>query len=228
MKALVGTKHKGDFLRWLDELESLGYNSEWKVINAKDCECPQNRERVFVVSYRKDIPMDFEFEDKKPLNIRLSDLMERVGSDSKFILKDRNATVSEDGLLTVDKYETAISEILQGKDWKRDEPKIIKLANTGATQHGNFNVFSPNGIARCCAARDYKDSQRVFDKTLDGKLVIRKTTPRENFRLMGVSEDRIDNILDAVSNTQAYKMAGNSIPTQMLSGIFKQMFKELI
>ena len=33
----------------------FGYNNYWKVLNAKDYGIPQNRERVFVVSIRKDI-----------------------------------------------------------------------------------------------------------------------------------------------------------------------------
>ena len=55
VKNLVGTKFKPDFDRWLDKLEELGYKNYWKVLNAKDFGVPQNRERVFVVSVRKDI-----------------------------------------------------------------------------------------------------------------------------------------------------------------------------
>ena len=55
VKNLVGTKFKPDFDRWLDKLEELGYKNYWKVLNAKDFGIPQNRERVFVVSVRKDI-----------------------------------------------------------------------------------------------------------------------------------------------------------------------------
>lgn len=54
---------------------------------------------------------------------------------------------------------------------------------------------------------------------------IRKLTPRECFRLMGVSEKDIDNIQQSgISNTQQYKMAGNSIVVDVLYYIFKKMF----
>lgn len=54
---------------------------------------------------------------------------------------------------------------------------------------------------------------------------IRKLTPCECFRLMGVSESDIDKIQSAgISKTQQYKMAGNSIVVDVLYYIFKKMF----
>lgn len=54
---------------------------------------------------------------------------------------------------------------------------------------------------------------------------IRKLTPRECFRLMGVSEEDIDKIQSSgISKTQQYKMAGNSIVVDVLYHIFRKMF----
>ena len=56
---------------------------------------------------------------------------------------------------------------------------------------------------------------------------IRKLTPRECFRLMGMKDDDIDKIQVAgISNTQQYKMAGNSIVVDVLEAIFKNLFME--
>ena len=56
---------------------------------------------------------------------------------------------------------------------------------------------------------------------------IRKLTPRECFRLMGMSDDDIDKIQNAgISNTQQYKIAGNSIVVNVLEAIFKNLFME--
>ena len=55
---------------------------------------------------------------------------------------------------------------------------------------------------------------------------IRKLTPRECFRLMGMRDDDIDKIQNAgISNTQQYKLAGNSIVVDVLEAIFKNLFK---
>lgn len=54
---------------------------------------------------------------------------------------------------------------------------------------------------------------------------IRKLTPRECFRLMGVDDSDIDKIQAAgISNSQQYKLAGNSIVVDVLYYIFRQMF----
>ena len=55
---------------------------------------------------------------------------------------------------------------------------------------------------------------------------IRKLTPKECFRLMGVSDADIDKIKESgVSESQQYKMAGNSIVVNVLEGIFTQLFR---
>lgn len=63
---------------------------------------------------------------------------------------------------------------------------------------------------------------------IDGRVLrfrIRKLTPRECFRLMDVDDADIDKIQAAgISNSQQYKMAGNSICKGVLVEIFRKMF----
>lgn len=60
----------------------------------------------------------------------------------------------------------------------------------------------------------------------NGDFRIRKLTPRECFRLMGMRDSDIDKIQEAgISNTQQYKLAGNSIVVDVLEAIFKNLFK---
>ena len=54
-------------------------------------------------------------------------------------------------------------------------------------------------------------------------LNIRKLTPRECFRLMGVKDQDIDNILINQSDSSAYHLAGDSIVVNVLMAIFKEM-----
>lgn len=87
VKNLVGKKFIKDFENWLSILDKLGYNSYWKVLNAKNFGVPQNRERVFCLSIRKDIDKGFNFPKEFPLTIRLKDLLDDE-VDSKYFLKD--------------------------------------------------------------------------------------------------------------------------------------------
>ena len=62
-------------------------------------------------------------------------------------------------------------------------------------------------------------------KVLQNNLRIRKLTPKECFRLMGVSDEDIEKIQSSgISNAQQYKQAGNSIVVAVLENIFKELF----
>lgn len=69
-----------------------------------------------------------------------------------------------------------------------------------------------------------------FVITEDGRLAwirLRKLTPREVLRLMDVDEANIDKMLTAgISDSQIYKMAGNSIVVSCMEGIFRNLFSE--
>lgn len=87
VKNLVGKKFKPEFDKWLLTLEELGYNNYWKVLNAKDYGVPQNRERVFVVSIRKDVDTQgYTFPEPFKLERRLKDVLE-TNVDEKYYLK---------------------------------------------------------------------------------------------------------------------------------------------
>ena len=59
------------------------------------------------------------------------------------------------------------------------------------------------------------------------KFRIRKLTPRECFRLMGVDDKDIDKMQAAgISQSGQYKLAGNSIVVDVLFHIFRKMFIE--
>ncbi len=86
VKNLVGKKFKQQFDEWLKYLDELGYNTYWQILNAKDYGIPQNRERVFAISIRKDIDKyGYKFPDKKELKLRIKDIKEEV-VDIKYYL----------------------------------------------------------------------------------------------------------------------------------------------
>lgn len=77
VKNLTSKRFNAQFQVVLASLESAGYNNYWQVLNAKDYGVPQNRERVLIVSIRKDIDTGFfRFPERIPLRLRLKDIME--------------------------------------------------------------------------------------------------------------------------------------------------------
>ena len=86
VKNLVGKEFKLNFDKFLCKLTSLGYNNYWQVLNSKDYGIPQNRERVFVVSIRKDIDKyGYVFPKKLKLTKVLKDVLENTVDDKYYL-----------------------------------------------------------------------------------------------------------------------------------------------
>jgi DNA-cytosine methyltransferase len=68
--------------------DSLGYNLHHIVLNSKDFGVPQNRERVFIVGIRPDLPNNFRFPAGQRLSLKLKDILEPI-VDEKYYLSDK-------------------------------------------------------------------------------------------------------------------------------------------
>ena len=88
VKNLTSKRFKETFDMILKDLEDAGYNNYWRVLNAKNFGVPQNRERVFIVSIRKDIDTGtFEFPTEFDNGLRLKDILENE-VDEKYFLSE--------------------------------------------------------------------------------------------------------------------------------------------
>jgi DNA (cytosine-5)-methyltransferase 1 len=64
-----------------------------------------------------------------------------------------------------------------------------------------------------------------FEDGRRGWVRLRKLTPRECFRLQGVREEQIDKLLNAgISDSQLYKLAGNSICVDCMVALFRNLY----
>lgn len=268
VKNLVGKKHRHNFDRWLETLEYLGYNNYWQVLNAKDYGVPQNRERVFVISIRKDVDTKgYKFPSSVPLQKRLKDMLEPCVDEKYYLSADKveklttqikekeisntircGGRSSLDGKHTWDIIaETFIVDDTQGfygvrcynnyspilrserSGLKILEPKVIQIGNIVST--GNWDnpqrgrIYSYEG---CSPALNCVGGGGLEPKNLEENIKnyrIRKLTARECFRLMGVKDEQFDR-LSGISNSQLYKLAGNSIVVNVLEAIFRNLFIE--
>ena len=86
VKNLLSKKHRHNFDAYLEAMERLGYKNFYKVLNAKDYGIPQNRERVFTVSF---IEREREYEWPSPMSLerKLKDILE-TDVDEKYYISD--------------------------------------------------------------------------------------------------------------------------------------------
>ena len=88
VKNLLSKKHKHNFDNYIAAMNEIGYNSYYQVLNAKDYGIPQNRERVFTISIRKDYDQGYTFPEKEELKLKLKDMLE-PNVDEKYFLSDK-------------------------------------------------------------------------------------------------------------------------------------------
>lgn len=130
VKNLLSKKHRHNFDAYIDAMDKLGYKSKYKVLNAKDYGVPQNRERVFTVSIRKDIDKEFEFPEPIPLTKRLKDVLDE-NVDEKYYLSDEQtarlrATTYNSGREEIRVQDSeSESRTLCARDWK--DPKCVRV-----------------------------------------------------------------------------------------------------
>lgn len=239
VKGLTTKKHKSTFDKILSELDRTNYNVHWKILNTKDYGVPQNRERVFFICLRKDVDpqyINFPFPKKEELTTFLKDILEKEVEDKYFLSEKTVATLTRHNNKIIGKTENPpYSACIHANYFKmggRDQQYCLHIKN--ATKKGYLEGYPGDGVSL-----EFPDSktrrgrvQTQLSPTLqcnDAKgvitqeLAIRKFTPKECFRLMGFKDDKIN--LEGLSDTQRYRLAGNGWDINLVSKIFKEMFK---
>lgn len=86
VKNLTSKSMKEQFRTVLESLESAGYNNYWQVLNAADYGIPQKRERIFIVSIRKDTDDGtFRFPPAVPLSKCMGDFLDNNVSEKYYL-----------------------------------------------------------------------------------------------------------------------------------------------
>lgn len=238
VKNLTSDSFREEFTTVLDCLDKAGYDNYHVVLNAKDFGVPQNRERVFIVSIRRDVNDDcFGFPKGFPLKRRLKDVLES-NVDEKYYLSDDAVNVMVQhrlrneakgngfGAKFMDGNEVC-STLVTGS-YKSNSPylKVKQIGNVRpSSTRENPNqgrVYDSSGLSPTLGCME-GGSRQPFVK-LDYR--IRKLTPKECFRLMGFDDADVDVLIsNGISDSQLYKMAGNSIVVDVLVALLRNVLR---
>ena len=191
VKALTSKKFTEEFKIVLDSLEKAGYHNYWKVLNAKDYGIPQNRERVFIVSIRKDIDHNiFEFPKPYSLEKRLKDFLE-PHVDEKYYLSDKmisyltGVNQAESKFPRGERFidtlkmtnEKGIAATINSKAGTRPVDNFVlqdtdRIMVVGKSKSGGERslILDEDGISNCLSATDYKQPKQILirEKTKKG------------------------------------------------------------
>lgn len=208
---MVSKKHIEGFNKWLDWLESQGYKNHWQILNSKDYGIPQNRKRVFVISFLEDT--DFKFPEPVELQYTVLDFLETFETDVE--------------ALTPHEQECLVLEVLPDKVKTRaNTKKGYEFVEVGDC----FNFSYPNSTTkRGRVGKQIAQSLLTAcqQAVLLPSLEFKKLSPLEYWRLMGISDQDYYKAVEAgMTKSDLYHQAGNAIVVDVLVAIFKQMFKK--
>lgn len=122
-------------------------------------------------------------------------------------------------------YDVGGSSTLSTMQDGNQEPKILEskqlgFMDNGTGKHQSNTVYDENALCPNITTVEGGGTQQMLEKP---QYRIRKLTPRECGRLMGVSDEDIDKMAAVNSNTQLYKQFGNSIVVDIMCAMFENL-----
>tara|TARA_R110000764_G_scaffold83159_1_gene163642 strand:+ start:524 stop:1789 length:1266 start_codon:yes stop_codon:yes gene_type:complete len=180
-----------------------------QILNAKEFGVPQNRERIFIVGFRKDLGIsDFQYPEPTEINVVLDDILEQEEVSVKYYLS------------------TTYMQTLKNHR-ARHESKGNGFGYEIIPNDGTANAVVCGGMGR---ERNlvYDDRLTNFKPitNISGEVNregIRKMTPREWARLQGFP----DEFKIVVSDAQAYKQFGNSVAVPAIQATAEKIMEKL-
>lgn len=154
------------------------------------------------------------------------------GNREPFILVE---SVQENSFVGNADYCCTLTEAMESGGQIPMIKKIVKIGNIYPSGGQNGNVYNAGGISPTLLSGETNtkgnggigsnNAPKILVSTSGDTYRVRKLTPKECFRLMGFDDADVDLLIEnGISNTQLYKMAGNSIVVNMLEFLFCQIF----
>ena len=185
------------------------YVPEPQILNAKNFGLPQNRERIYIVGFKKDQGVD-DFDYPHPIDrtVRFIDIREQNPVPVKYYLSTR--------------YLKTLRE--------------HKIRHRNKGNGFGYEIICDNEIANAIVAggmgreRNLVTDNRITDFTPTTKIKgeinregIRRMTPRESARLQGFP----DNFIIPVADASAYRQFGNSVAIPVIQAVGKEIVNRL-
>lgn len=198
VKGMLSSNNGWDYFTILSEMESLGYDPEWELLNSKDYGVPQNRERVYTIGHLR------SRGSKRIFPIRGT--TEKNSISIKQIGKKNNASRRNPNASRV--YDPDyLSPTLNTSGGGQREPMII-VGKVNPERHSDTDIYHPSSIIGILTTRSYKESKNIGIlrnvRTEYGKKIRKEyesgnlDISRHDFLAKEIRDDGISNTLSTV------------------------------
>ena len=218
VSGMLHKKHNQSVKRIINKFKSIGYDVKMQLLDANDFNVPQNRKRVFIIGFRKDLSINFYFpqinilKKNKTLKDAIKDLKDALPA-LKFN-KTRGINIKQNKIQNNEYMTGNFSSIYMSRNRVRswDEPSFTIQAGG---RHAPIHPDAPKMI------KIGKDKMK-FDKKFKKKY--RRLSIRECARVQTFPDDFIfiyENLSDG------YKMIGNAVPVNLANVLAAEISKYL-
>ncbi len=256
VKAILSNDDGKTWKKMKEVFSDLGYdvnytfNGKPSVLNAKDYGIPQNRERMFVVGFRRDLKLSEKFKFPEPIKLekKMQDfLLDNVSGayylpkkGVDFVTSEKNLTkkfTQIDGEIALCqkknhqfKWHGDFVFVEENKDMEKTmedlekyflSEKVEKYVMATGTKNFYSRPKTDLEVARPLLTTMHKMHRAGVDNYVHTNGRLRKLTPRECLRLMGFC----DSFKIVVSDTAMYQQAGNSIVVDVLIHLMNSIIK---
>jgi len=151
---VIGKANYENFIAWYSSLESMGYQSYYKLLNAKDYGAPQSRNRCFMVSIFGEY--NYTFENSIPLEKCLRDVLEDEVDEKYYFANDKVQRLLDKGNI---KTENEIANTVRSSGRSRLDRHTWDVIQIGNLIESNSRdnpqsgrIYSTNGLSPtlCC------------------------------------------------------------------------------
>ncbi|MGY5438508.1 DNA (cytosine-5-)-methyltransferase [Lactiplantibacillus argentoratensis] len=248
VKNLLSINRGFDFLKLQIELDEIGYDVEWSVLDSAEV-VPQHRERIFIVGHLRGrctqqvfpiVQNDREVNRRADATNTLTTRYGEAQGSGSYIGEGQSQKIKQVcNISDLDAYGgnpqvgrvydiDGISPTLSTMQGGGQEPKtLVKNSKIdmviGSTQK-NASITDGAYSPTLTSAMGMGGGQTPMIANYDNNLHIRKLTPRECWRLQGFPDWAFDRAKQAgLSDSQLYKQAGNSVTVPVIKAIAERM-----